>query len=125
MDKEIEKIMIALQAACKQEDEATISNLLKDFHQHQRQRQDMLTKEVQQLVTPKMQEKFVRLSGVPPKMTADQEINRWLSGLADQGVTVDQIEQLKGLEKRHFSRTIFLTPFSFSRFANKKPLWFD
>mmetsp|Transcript_6997 Transcript_6997/g.7682 ORF Transcript_6997/g.7682 Transcript_6997/m.7682 type:complete len:438 (+) Transcript_6997:24-1337(+) len=103
MDKEIEKIMIALQEACKREDEATISNLLKDFHQHQRQRQDMLTKEVQQLVTPKMQEKFVRLSGVPPKMTADQEINRWLSGLADQGVSVAQIEELKKLESRHYA----------------------
>jgi len=105
MDKEIEKIMIALEEAARNKsDDSTLRNLLKDFHQHVKKRQDMLTKEVQQLVTPKMQEKFARLSGVPPKMSShiDRELQEWLQQLSEQGVAREQIEKLKELQSRHF-----------------------
>eukprot|EP01120_Amphizonella_sp_Union-15-10_P002439 TRINITY_DN1265_c0_g1_i2.p1 TRINITY_DN1265_c0_g1~~TRINITY_DN1265_c0_g1_i2.p1 ORF type:complete len:534 (-),score=130.22 TRINITY_DN1265_c0_g1_i2:137-1588(-) len=107
MDKKIEKIILALEKAARDQcDDVILRNLLGDFHKHVKERQDMLTKEVQQLVNPKMQEKFARLSGVPHKIQSgyiDRELQEWLKQLSEQGVSRHQLDQLKELQNRHFA----------------------
>lgn len=54
-----------------------------------------------QLINPKMQERLVRLEGVPPQM-ADQQIGAWLQHVS-QFVSPEQTHKLAELKHRHMA----------------------
>lgn len=101
-DQEIEKIVNRLNRATseKSNNEEELRNLLHLFHEHVSKRQNILQKEVFQFINPKMQEKIVRLEGVPPRQV-ETKLNEWLYE-ASQFVSQEQIQKLNELKQRHY-----------------------
>lgn len=99
-DEEIEKLVSQLNDVAQgngSEDQLKI--LLRAFHSHVAKRHSILNKEAMQLINPKMQERLVRIEGVPPHQM-DEQMEAWLSHVA-QFVTPDQIGKLSSLRRTH------------------------
>lgn len=103
-DEEIEKLVSELNMATF--DEYTTSEelqtLLGNFHNHVSKRQQILQKEALQFVTPKMQERLVRLEGIPPNRVAIQ-MDQWLQDVS-KFATEEQIAKLSDLRQRHHTQ---------------------
>jgi hypothetical protein len=102
-DQEIEKIVHQIsEAAQRKMDDNTLRSLLDIFHQHTARRQSILHKEAMQLVNPKMQERLVRLEGVPPQQVESQ-LGKWLQYVS-QFVSQDQVDNLTVLKRQHLAQ---------------------
>lgn len=101
-DEEIDKLVDELNDLAQSQNttDEQLKHLLKRFHEHMANRQQILQKEALQLVNPKIQERLVRIEGVPP-VQVDQHVGQWLQEVS-QFVSPEQIMRLSELKQRHY-----------------------
>jgi hypothetical protein len=105
-DKDMEDLVSNLNEAILSNNDGNIKDLLSEFHQYMKRRQDILSKEVQQFANPKLQERLVRLVGVSPRGSErglESELFQWLELTTKQNVSEEQKKKLLILQEEHLS----------------------
>jgi len=80
----------------------TIQNLIENFHHSIKRLQEIQSKEIQQLVNPEFQERFIRFKGVFSPRTADSELLQFMESINGIGVSDHQKVQLRDVQQEYY-----------------------